>query len=643
MVLLKGEKSQGWRVGISMEKKKIAFFEEIDSVFYPMVGKYLKDDFTIYYFRIDDKHKKKLRKYLETGKLVDLASMTFEYTLFRYASFYAHENVGHIFNRYFSSSPSIKNVKELLDFPEIEDMYKYRLLLELEKIYEIELKINEVVKKGSFDEIYFFPRDNFRIHSDRSSPLIKNIKVICRNDLKIKLKHFMSRVKNIPFLGAPIYVFFKKVRKISDKKQRQKFKVGIMIYRNPMNIFAMNYLTEIDLVDNNELLKKDVLFIDDRGQINLKDYEKQGYNYASLLVGKEGINPNVFWQKMVKRCIPAMFKSIFFSLFEEPFIIKTNAAILYEYIMWNIFVDNYEIGNYIEKLLPDNLSKICILFQNNVKTWFIYPDNTALDYHLDWDPTKKNETFFSFMYYDNAVVNGNIIERFLKKHGNRIKKYVKTGILSSQIIHGLQEGKLKSPIFAAMKKKNLPSKIIGVFDTAYGNNVPLKTEDGIRFGNDILRLLDEFPDVGIILKTKSEPELTPQLTPIYNKLNNHERCMVFYTFNKEGISAVEVIAASDLVVSAAYTSTTAEALGAKKKAIYYDVAGHDIGNKYYFNRYPNFVAHSYEELKKLINYWLKVHDKEFEDFLNTYVKNEIDPYLDCKAFTRLRKLLMEAK
>ena len=105
-----------------------------------------------------------------------------------------------------------------------------------------------------------------------------------------------------------------------------------------------------------------------------------------------------------------------------------------------------------------------------------------------------------------------------------------------------------------------------------------------------------------------------------------------------------VIAQSDFRISAAYTSTTAEALGARKRAIYYDVAGYDIGDKYYFNRFPNLVAHSYEELKQLVHYWMhEVTDEEFDDFLNTYVKGEIDPYLDGKALSRLRKLLMESK
>jgi len=35
-------------------------------------------------------------------------------------------------------------MEELLEYPEIENMYKYRLLQELEKVYITELKINEI-------------------------------------------------------------------------------------------------------------------------------------------------------------------------------------------------------------------------------------------------------------------------------------------------------------------------------------------------------------------------------------------------------------------------------------------------------------------------------------------------------------------
>lgn len=404
----------------------------------------------------------------------------------------------------------------------------------------------------------------------------------------------------------------------------------------PHNLYLMNYFGNNIFLDEAELPKDDVLFIVPRARDKIALEAHRKYDCASIRGGREVISFDLFWHKFAKRFFPAWFKSLILSFWEDLLVVDTNFMILLDFIIWNIFADSYKMSNYVQRLLPDKMSRIHVLSQNNIKTWLVYLDNTSRDYLLDWDEAKKNQTLHSFLYYDNVVLYGAIIERVFKKHRNLIKRYIRTGVLFSQIVKELQEGKLESPIFDLVRKKNLPRKIIGVFDTTFAD------KDGIRFGNDILRLLEELPDIGIVFKAAKEPELTPHLTPIYERLKSHERCLLFYRYSQEGVSAPEVIAVSDLVVSAAYTSTTAEALGARKRGIYYDVAGHDIGDKYYFNRFPNFVAHSYEELKRLIHYWLyECTDEEFNDFLNTYVKDEIDPYLDGKALSRFRQLLVK--
>jgi polysaccharide biosynthesis PFTS motif protein len=567
--------------------------------------------------------------------------MIFEYALYAQSALYAHEHIDHVFDEYFSFSPSIKNMEKLLENPEIKNMYKHRLLQELRKIYEIELKINEIVKNKKNAEIHFVPCDSFMVHSDAAAPLSKKVKVIFASGFRVSIERFINRLKNMIWLGVPIYVFFKKVRRIVDKKQRKHYRVGIMIPPHPRSIFSLNYLTETIFLNKNELSKNDVLFIDNRGQVNLEGYKKREYHYTRLLNDKESISTDLFWRKIVKRLIPTWLKSICFSFFEEAPITKTNIPILFDYIVWNIFVDCYEIDNYVKRLQPDNLSKLHILSQAGVKTWIVYPDNTSPDYHLDWDENKRNQTLCSFMYFDNAVIYGDAVERFYRKHRNQIKNYIKVGVILSQIVQELRGGKLKSPIFDIMRKKGLPKKVIGVFDTTYVNYGPVKVKDGVRFGEDILKLLNELPEIGIVFLAKKElKQRPPELNPIYDKLKNHERCLFFSRWDKEGISAPEVIAVSDLVISAPYTSAAAEALGARIKAMYYDAAGRDIGDKYYFNRLPNFVAHNYEELKKLVNYWLyKITDKEFKDFLNKYIKDEMDPYLDGMALTRVRKML----
>jgi len=630
------------KLGNKMYNKKIAIFEEINSAFYPAVKKCLKDGFTIYFSKIDDKFREKseIKKLLGEKKIVDFSEMEFEYVLCLQSGFYSYKNVDYVFDKYYSHSPSIKNMIKLLKFPEIENMYKKELLTNLQKIYELELRVNEIAKKNNSGDVYFYPCNNPRIHLDESSLLIKNIRIIRTSNFRIDLKNW---IKKVLYLSYPLYVFFKKIKKISNNKKQKEFKIGITI-DHPKNIFLMNYYTETIFIDDKELPKDEVLFIDECGKTNLKDYEKRGFNYTRLLDDKEIISSNLFLHKIVKRFFPAWLKSILLSVSEDWLIAYTNYKILSDYVKWEIFADNYKIKNYVRKMLQDNISKIYILSQHGTKSWFIYSDSQAGDYYSGWDEKIRVYPIHSFMYYDYGVTYGDKVRRFLQNQRNFIKEYITTGVLFCQIVREVQEKKLRSPIFDIMKKRNLAKNVIGVFDTTYGNDVPLKVKDGIRFGNDILKLLDESQEIGIIFKAKKEPELTPDLTPIYDKLKNHERCIFFSRYDESGISAPEVIAASDLVISAAYTSPTVEALGAKKKAIYYDVGGHNIGDKYYFNRFPKFVAHDYNELKKLVNYWLnEVTDREFEDFLNVYVKNEMDPYLDGKALTRLRKLLMGTK
>lgn len=625
--------------------KKIVFFEEINSAYDSIIDKYLKNNFIIYFFNIENKYakKQKTKKHIESGNFINVSSMQFEYALYRQAAFYAHENIDRVFDTYFSNNSSIRNMDELLQFPEIGDMYKKELMLHLEKRYEIELKINEIITRNEIlDEVYFIPNTAFKKHISKISLLKNTVEVIPCNNLRKTFNLVLNKATNIFLLFYPVYLFFKKIKGICHNKNRKEFEVGITIDHSK-HIFFMNYCNEDYFVDKNELPKEDVLFIDERGKLNIDYYKKCGYNYTCLLDDRETISLNLFWQKMVKRFLPAWFKVVIFAFSEETFIIIVSRKILSDYIKWNIFADNYIIKNYIKKLIPDNISKTHILSQYDIKTWLVNPDSSSNEHHLDWSDTKKNQTIFSFMYYDNMVTHGNVTERFYKKYRNNIKNYIQTGVLYSQVVCELEKGKLESKVVPLIiKKKKLPEKIIGVFDTTFTNVGPAFPDDGIRFGNDILKLIDEFSDVGFIFKAKKEFTETPFITSIYDKLKNHEHCVFFSRFDEYRVSPPEVIAVSDLVISAAYTSTTAEALGAKKKAIYYEPAGRNMGDKYYFNNYPNFVAHNYDELKRLVNYWLyQVKDEEFDTFLNTYVKDEIDPYLDGKAISRMRQLLLE--
>lgn len=622
---------------------RIVVFEEINSAFFPIVDKYVTDGFIVYFFTLDDGllNKPIIKSSLEDQKLVDLSQIIFDHTLFTKAACYAHKNLDYVFDECFSHSLSIKITSNLFQSDEIQNMYKKGLLLNLMEIYGSELKINEIAK-NNINEIDFYPADNFDIHSDYKSPLLENIRVIECENIKFKLKNARDKLKSLALLFYPFYIFFKKTKWISIKNKAQtKFKIGINA--NLPNLFGYNYHYINYIVDDiYGIPKNEILFIDETYEAqNTDECEKHGYAHVNFKHKKEVISFKLILN-IVRLFMPAWTKCFIYSFREDKIIINTTRVIFTDYIKWNVFVDNYSIDNHFTILLPDNISKNIILSRNGIKTWHVYPDNYSNDYHSGWNE-KIRTSIYSFMSVDNAVVYGEKIVRFFNYHRNNVKKYISIGVLPSQRIYELRKCELESKLPLMIKKKKLYQKyqkIIAVFDTSFVDYGPLKIKDGIQFGEDILRLLEEMPEIGIIFKEKKHLSVTPQLAPVYEKLENHERCVVVRKTDTDCIFSTEVIALSDLVISAAYTSTNAEALGAKTKAIYYDVAGTDIGDNYYFNKFPNFVAHNYDELKRLVKYWLyDVNDEKFEEFLNTYVKGEIDPYLDGKAIDRLQALL----
>jgi polysaccharide biosynthesis PFTS motif protein len=114
-----------------------------------------------------------------------------------------------------------------------------------------------------------------------------------------------------------------------------------------------------------------------------------------------------------------------------------------------------------------------------------------------------------------------------------------------------------------------PKKIIGVFDTSFTETCPLGYRDMIQFVEGLLCLLDEIPDLGIIYKNKNSlqvlSEHVPEILPYYKKLQDRPRC---YFTDLEKTDPTECIVASALVISAPFTSSTIEALGAGTRALY---------------------------------------------------------------------------
>ncbi len=617
--------------------KRPAFFEGLDEGTYPIAVESMKAGSRAYAFRISlpSGKRREIEKWISSGSLVDLSQRVFAYELYREAACQALQGVDRVFAKRYSSSPSIRVMARLLGFPAITDMYKYRMLSALEERHCIELKVKLVMGEYGASKAVFFPSGDAYIHTSGMTLLPKGVEVAIRDSLTRRAGRIASRIKRSLMLAAPFYLLFRKIG-LGKKGGREQYAVGIMD-DHPENTFLMNYFGNDVFVGKGKLGKEDTLFITPWQKDSRRLESEKGLHAASVYDGRCRVPLG-----LLLSILPAWAKASFFSLWEEPLVTETNRSILLNYMAWNIFLENYGIRNYVRRLLPDNIAKTHILSQHGVKTWFVFPDNTTYDYHLAWPPEKQNQTLFTFMHFDNAVLHGDAVERWFRKHRNFIKNYEKVGVMFSQVAKEIEGGELKSPIFSLLRERKMPKKIIAVFDTTFDDAGPVKIEDGVRFAEGILRLLDEMPEIGVIFKSAKERNLTPPaIRRIYDKLQAHERCLFFYRYDKGGISAPEVIAASYLTISAAYPSTTAEALGAGKRGMYYDSGGRHTGPGYYFNRFPHFVAHDYDGLKKEAKYWLGLKESGFRKFLDKYARDEIDPYLDSRAMSRLAELLME--
>jgi len=195
-------------------------------------------------------------------------------------------------------------------------------------------------------------------------------------------------------------------------------------------------------------------------------------------------------------------------------------------------------------------------------------------------------------------------------------------------------------IYAKYKQNTQSSKkIIAVFDTTFGEGCPLDNNDMKCFLEDILKLGNSRQDIVFILKLKNRlsdiQKMMPETFPYYKNLEAKDGFYFLDGLHDPGwINAI-----CDLNISACFTSTFNEAIGVGKKAIFFDAASSFRG--YYYDRFPNIVAHGYDELVRIVDHWLyEVKDEEFSKYLDEYIKAEIDPYTDGRAITRFRELLI---
>lgn len=261
--------------------------------------------------------------------------------------------------------------------------------------------------------------------------------------------------------------------------------------------------------------------------------------------------------------------------------------------------------------------------------------------------------FWSYENADHFVAPCRQLIDYYRRHRQQIREYHDVGnIWSEQILEAektLTRDAVRREWFGSLAQDR---KVIAWFDTSFAEapNSSSTFTEAVLWYSDILRLADECPDLAMVIKPSKDdayyiagdpraqwsfPTVGSRLMAVWAALRNHPRVR----FLNRRTDPCLVIAASELTVTFPYSSVSAEALGARKRAIWYE-PGERWRNTLYA-RAPLLVAHGYRELRLLVDRILRqVSDEQYEAYLDGTVRGLVDSYMDGKGVSRFRTLLM---
>lgn len=642
-----------------MKKNKAIVFEEIRNWHKWIIRYYFWRGYALYFLRFSPQQngiKRWVREFSRRGIINKLGISCFINEIYE-DSFYdkSFDNIDLFFKE--CNKGFIGSMLKIYNTDEIILSFKNKLNREIARFYFLNTITTTVAGTLSERDIYFIPTDG--IYWNRTSreeaflydyyrkTAFKVNAQVDDNCVSIVwwakasgcVRYFLRRlsiyVKSVIFI--PLAILLSLAGSLKRNKTKA-FKYGLMLTYPPKD-FAENARRLDFLLDGKNIRKDDVVFIRKRNLTKrYRVYLKQNkFNFIYLFFDA------VKWSQVKKIIHPGLTNFFRFGRGHTNTILDIYLNLLYSFLKWSSFVNQYKIGNFIthgdygaEAIARNALLKT----QTNTSIWFYIDAVNNDNFYKSFDqPTSDRMGFYGFLNYDYLISWSKCISDYFIGHHHRIKNNYIVGPLWSEHIREYQDGLRQSYKIrqVADEKRKKGYKIIGVFDSGYHDERRNTYSEGIRFAEGIKRLLDENKDYFIIFKEKKPrsriAEYSIELLNLYAELEKHPRA--YFPLSMTGPS--EVSAFSDIVISFPFTSSTIEAISAKKKALYFDPTGQFKGS--YYDRFPGFVCHSYEELNTRINELLSFDLPSFEAYLNEYIRPHITPYLDGNGITRFRELL----
>ena len=633
----------------------IAVFENVGFFSGMVLFRHLLQGHTVRYFYCSSPLEKKgyLKKYFEDGRLKRIIPGEIELVSQTKLNNEVLDSVDQVYNDHFADKNFVRHAENSLESPYVNAAFRKELSLKMLEKFQIFQRLDSL--SGNFmNPVFYYPEDTFYkapYNYSKIRDLIKSRKILIpfTGEMFAVLSDVREKIYWLLLFAAfPFWILLQSGFLGDPVGKKKDFLLGIRIYDNDFG-FTPKYRS-IDFLVNEECpFTDDTLFCieTDISDKYREQFKEKGYHVVEIrkILKTSGIFSVGAY--VLSNIVPIWIKSLPSLVSQRPFIVKLFMEIQHKKLLWTTFLKNYSLNHYVtynDTMAGDTIRNI-LFDKSGTESWYFIHSIDNFDHYTPKTEGKLfREVLYSFLCYDHLVVWGDNSEEYYRSCPNDIRHYDKLGCLWSEHVSFVQQHPETNEVLVSVQKHflaatgTMPKKCIGVYDTtAGGAQMPLQLEDIRAFVDGIVLILETFPEVGVIFKMKNPVEFAQlhfrEIVEIYQKLIRHPRC---YTATSAQSDPSEVTAISDLVVSACFTSVTVEALGARKRAIYYDATGKF--RNLYFDRFPRFVAHSTDELLELVLYWLYENsEQEFNTFLETYIKGELESYLDGKAITRFRE------
>lgn len=630
---------------------KSIYFEKIRLLHYPLITYYLWRGHGVFVFDIHFNLKRKfwLRRWIHEGmiKRLYVPEIAKEYGE-------AIDQTESVFKNHFARNPVIKIISNLYGSDEAATVFKNRLLWD--------------IFRSLYIHSYLAPLGNFLFIPDKYLIYRNWIRREC--EIPIPWWSFCFSVfhrtwdKFCYLGGAFVYQFLRMLplfvgAVFAGTRKRNHYQYAMALCQ-PLNVKFENKRGFDFLLDSKNITTRNTLFILYMPMAGdwLKTYQARGYQFFKIyetLRFKNLFRIHLSFQQWAFAMLAWL--KILRNFFGNDLLLLEALRSLHYYLEYCNLASFVSFENYIYTNLESakQIAMNILIRKGGGKTWnySLFIGGPLLYVKDPAELPDRRHLFWAFSNSDHFLgINRSVID-YHKIHRQNVQNYHVIGCIYSEMVRQsfleVDKNSVAGKYFHS--QWNGSQKIVSFFDTTYidAPNCVTNYEDGIGFYQDILRLHEERKDFLFIIKSSkkasyfiypkgqwSSPKMGRRILQIWDRLQQSNR--VYWAGDAGDMPTIMAI--SDCVVTHCLSSPTAEALGARKKAVWYEP-----GFKHrdlVYDKIPGLVLHGYEDLKKRLQSLLyQTSDEEYNDYLNRYIKGNLEYQLDGLALTRFRNLLVQ--